>query len=345
MSSTQPLISVILPVYNAAPYLRLSIESILNQTYSNFELLILDDHSTDGSSKIIEDYQDSRIRVIRHTTNLGLIACLNKGLEQAKGTYIARMDADDISLPHRFTTQLAFMEAHPAVGVCGSWVKYIGQNKGTVMQYPTQHDQILTHFFFNKATFCHPSVFLRNALLQKQQLTYPTKFPHAEDFAFWITLHHHCRLANIPQVLLQYRQHSQQVSLRHQATQRHWFIHTAQKFIQDYIPDITPNELDTHFNLFPFQAKVSIENLKEAHQWLLRLYHIDTPSFLCTPYVQQLLLQSWVNICQQSTPKGLNTLKLFVCSPLSKKYPIGFKNTLIFVLDCLLKRNSKYLKE
>jgi len=343
MPNTEALISVVMPVYNAATYLRASIESILAQTYANFEFLIFDDGSNDNSLDIIESYQDSRIRVIRNVTNQGLIDTLNKGLQQAKGTYIARMDADDISLPHRFAEQVAFMEAHPAIGVCGSWVEYLGQHEGTVMQYPTEHDQILTHIFFNKATFCHPSVLLRNAVLQKHQLTYSSVYPHAEDFAFWIALHRHCRLANIPQVLVKYRRHSQQVSAQHQATQRHWFIYNAKQFIQHYTPDITPEELETHFHIFPFQAPISNEHLEAANQWLFKLYERSSPSFLGTPYAQQLLLKTWMHLCQLSTPKGLQTLKLFLRSPLRKKHPIGFKNTFVFMVDCLLKRKSKYL--
>ena len=120
-----PLISVILPAYNADRYLTEAIKSILAQTYSNFELIILNDGSTDHTEQIILGFTDSRILYIDNHQNLGIVATLNKGLSVAQGEYIARMDADDISTAVRFEHQINYLETHPAVGVLGSAIQII----------------------------------------------------------------------------------------------------------------------------------------------------------------------------------------------------------------------------
>src|SRR3989338_10709157 len=118
-------ISVIMSVYNGMPYLPEAVKSILNQTYKNFEFIIIDDASTDQSTKYLRFLKDKRIKLIKNSKNLGLAASLNKALKFAKGEYIARMDADDISLPKRFEKQVKFFKKHPSVDICGTWVNLI----------------------------------------------------------------------------------------------------------------------------------------------------------------------------------------------------------------------------
>ena len=118
--AVQPKISVVMPAYNAENYIREAIDSILAQTFRDFEFLIIDDGSTDHTVEIIRSYSDSRIRLYQNERNMGVAATLNRGLDLARGEYIARMDADDISLPERFAKQAAYMDAHPDVAVCGS---------------------------------------------------------------------------------------------------------------------------------------------------------------------------------------------------------------------------------
>ena len=132
-----PLISVILPAYNAERFLEEAIDSILAQTYKNFELIVLNDGSTDRTEEIILSYNDPRIRYIKNESNLKLIKTLNKGIALARGKYIARMDADDISLPTRFEKEIEFMEIHPDIGVCSSKVIHLFSNRKTIFSYRT----------------------------------------------------------------------------------------------------------------------------------------------------------------------------------------------------------------
>ena len=128
MIESSPIVTVLMPVYNAEKYLAEAINSILNQTFTNYELLIINDGSTDKSEEIILKYSDKRIRYIKNDKNIRLVATLNKGIELAKGKYIARMDADDISVPTRLEKQITLLENNEDIGVCGSFLYVFGEN-------------------------------------------------------------------------------------------------------------------------------------------------------------------------------------------------------------------------
>ena len=205
-----PTLSVLMPVFNAERYLRAAIESILNQTFADFEFIILNDGSTDGSKEIILSYPDPRIRYVENEKNLGLIQTLNKGVGLCKGKYIARMDADDISMPDRLKRQYRFMEKHPNVGVCGTWAKVIDatntvQGKIVNQTYPSF---VSIHLLFS-VPLVHPSCLMRTAILQ-QHPYHPA--PAAEDYNLWCRLNGVTRIANIPAFLLYYRWHESNVS-------------------------------------------------------------------------------------------------------------------------------------
>ena len=138
---TTPAVSVLMPVYNVEKYIGEAIESILNQTFNDFEFIIIDDASTDNTVSVIEKFSDNRIKLIRNETNIKLAASLNKGLRIAQGKYIARMDGDDISLPHRFQKLYEFLENNPSVDICGSAMRVFG-NEETVWEYSSDDKEI-----------------------------------------------------------------------------------------------------------------------------------------------------------------------------------------------------------
>ncbi len=215
---TNPMISVIMPVYNAEKYVAQAIESILKQTYSDFEFIIVDDCSTDNSYEILQSYaaNDARIRLFKNDVNSKLPKTLNFGISQANGKYIARMDADDISLPERFAQQVGFMDANPAIGVCGTWFKLFVENiKFATGErcYPSQSERLKLNMLFVECSMAHPSVMIRKSIFQNNQpyeLDYISK---AEDYELW------CRLirrgilfTNLPEFLFYYRVTSNQIS-------------------------------------------------------------------------------------------------------------------------------------
>lgn len=196
-------VSIVMPVYNAAHFLAESISSILQQSFSDFELIIIDDGSSDESVRIIESFRDSRIKFHQNNENRNLVYTLNKGLSLAQGKYILRMDADDIALAHRIQTQVDFMEANPQVGICGSWYEMFDGGSG-IGKNPVEHNEIKASLlFFN--VIAHPTVIMRRELLDKYNLRYEKYL--AEDFDLWQRASFCFELHNIPEVLLRYRIH------------------------------------------------------------------------------------------------------------------------------------------
>jgi hypothetical protein len=211
MINSSPLVSVLMPVYNGEKYLREAIDSILNQTFTDFEFLIINDGSTDDTENIILSYADSRIRYIKNEENLKLIDTLNKGLDLAQGKYIARMDADDISLPARLDKQVEYLEKNPETWVLGSWVEIIGKEEPMIIQHKISFYDIRVELYFHNY-LCHPSVMLNNLLLKKHHLKYPN-FLHAEDYGLWVEIANYGTIEILPEILLRYREHGENISL------------------------------------------------------------------------------------------------------------------------------------
>lgn len=231
--SQEPMISVIMPVYNQQNFVGPAIESILGQTYSDFELIIFDDGSTDDSLKIIQSYDDPRIRVVWGKGNRKLVPPLNDGLRMARGKYVARMDSDDISLPTRFEEQVSFLETHPDVDICGTFFRTIGRGINYVASYPIEHNDIkLALMFF--CSFAHPAIMIRRSTILEKKLFYDEAFLYAEDYDLW------SRMAweggvfyNIPKVLLRYRVGKFHISSVHGGRQKqltHQIV--ARNFVQ-----------------------------------------------------------------------------------------------------------------
>ena len=202
-----PKVSVLLPVYNCATYLRHSITSILDQHFTDFELIVINDGSSDDSAKIIDEFSDPRLRVY-HQTNQGLPKTLNRAISLSLGVYLARQDADDISLPTRLEKQVAFLDSHPKVALLGTWTQIIAEDKLTLRQHthPCSNAELQMRLLFNNV-FVHSSVMLRAKALD--QIGFyseePTKYP-PEDYDLWLRIAAEFELANLPEALLHYRE-------------------------------------------------------------------------------------------------------------------------------------------
>jgi glycosyltransferase involved in cell wall biosynthesis len=198
-----------MPVYNAAPFLKAAIDSILEQSYTDFELLAIDDSSIDESAAIIGSFGDARIRTWRHSVNLGIVETLNDGLAEARGEYIARMDADDISLTNRLKAQVECLDQHRDVGICGTWARRFGADR-RLMAPPTMPQAIRCELVF-QSTFVHPSVMLRTQMLRDHSLNY-RDCRWAEDYDLWRRAADCFPLMNLPHALLRYRVHGKGIT-------------------------------------------------------------------------------------------------------------------------------------
>jgi len=209
---TPPKVSVLMPVYNGERYVREALESILAQTFTDYEFIIVDDGSTDGTPFILAEYarQDPRIVLLTNGANRGLVATLNRGLEAARGQYIARMDADDVSLPERLARQVAYLDQHPEVGVLGTNVAYIDSegrflNGGRPKDPQPLSPTLLQWLLLWRCAIYHPTVMLRRSILAETGLAYDPAFRHAEDRDLWTRLAPYTLIASLPEVLVYYR--------------------------------------------------------------------------------------------------------------------------------------------
>ena len=205
-----PLITVLMPVYNCDTYIKEAVESILNQTYTHFELIIIDDASTDNTVEVIKSINDERINLIVKPENSGYTNSLNHGLTLVKGKYIARMDGDDISVPQRFEKQIDFLENNPDVGLCAGFYQVIGKDEPRTHSY-LNHDEIKVGMLKGN-NIAHPTVMMRSEVLKQHNLIYDPNNEPAEDFDLWSRMAFVTKLANLPQVLLYYRVYAQQTS-------------------------------------------------------------------------------------------------------------------------------------
>lgn len=204
-------ISVIMPVYNGEKYIKETIESVLNQSYKDFEFIIIDDGSTDNTLKIIQSFNDQRVQVV-NSDHRGIVEALNIGLKISRGEYIVRIDADDICLKDRFDILLAYMEANRKVVVCGSWAQKINENREVVgkLDYPPVENKDIKKFALLHNPFIHPSVIFRKEVIYKVGMY--GKFKHNEDYEFWTRVLKVGEGHNISEELLQYRIHENQVT-------------------------------------------------------------------------------------------------------------------------------------
>lgn len=259
------LISVIMSVYNEVPeYLDTAINSILNQTYGNFEFIILNDGSNDDIVKKLEHAaeKDNRIKLIHNEEQMGLTKSLNKGLNIAKGDFIARMDSDDFSVPTRFEHQLAFFEKHADIDIIGTGVVSFGAKN--IFMSPCngmENDEIRAELFFTSG-LCHPSVMIRKAFLDKNNLTYDGNVKKGQDYDMWERCSKFGKLAVMDEVLLFYRIHDKQITSQFKSEQ----VTTAEMVMRRRLSRIgltpTDAEYEAHLTLKGVSNKSSIADVE-----------------------------------------------------------------------------------
>jgi glycosyltransferase involved in cell wall biosynthesis len=205
-----PKISVLMPAYNAEKYIKEAIESILNQTFVDFELLIINDGSTDNTEKEILSFTDGRIIYVKNETNLGLANSLNKGIKLAKGKYIARMDSDDISLPSRLEVQVDFLDKYEDIALCSTGLQMFGANDKLITGR-ADFEEIKIDLLFSSA-IGHASSMFRKDVFTQNNLFFNQYFFPAEDYELWTRAVFYCKMTNLPVPYYLYRIYEHQVT-------------------------------------------------------------------------------------------------------------------------------------
>jgi len=324
-------------VYNGEKYLRESIDSILNQSFTDFEFLIINDGSTDGTLDIINTYGDPRIRLIQNDTNLGLVAVRNQGLASAGGEYIAWLDCDDIAYPSRLAAQIAFMDTHPEYGMIGSWVEIIdgsGKPSGDIWRYDMPVENIPSAMLFYNC-FAQSSVFIRKKYLP--EVRYRPDFPGTEDFDLWIRMAAYTKVWNLPKILVKYRVHSASISFLKAGD----IEKCVQKIILHQLNNMgiqpTPHELRIHRSVGKWQFEASKEYIKDVETWLYKLLEAIERSENYNPQCfRKVVAERWFYACSAADILGLWVLNRYWQSPLSRNTVIsGLRKLRFSARTCL----------
>jgi glycosyltransferase involved in cell wall biosynthesis len=336
MKTKPPKVSVIMPIYNAEKYVGEAIRSILRQTFKDFEFLILNDGSRDQSLHVIESFKDSRIILINHKTNKGLVAILNQGLKLARGQYIARMDADDVSYPKRLATQIKFLEQHPHIAAVGSWVKTMGIEKNRGWQYRTDPTILECELLFD-APLAHPSAMLRSATLRKHNLIYRIK--HAEDYGLWNDIAQHAHLSNIPRYLLHYRVHPQQTGAIQSTIRTRAAQSLRNAIVRHLVPKANLKELALHQQIATRSFDPSLKFISQTERWLLKIKKRNSQKNIYQANaLNKVLGFYWWQVCQSNTKQGTSILKIYKNSKLVTDYNPNSVNRLKFWIKCCLRQ-------
>jgi glycosyltransferase involved in cell wall biosynthesis len=263
-----------MPMRNAGAFVAGAVASILKQSERDFRFLIIDDGSDDDSLNIVGQLDDDRIEIIHDGRHCGLAARLNWGLDHADTEFVARMDADDLAAPQRLSRQLAFMEANPQVGICGSW--YISLQSGsrpTSVMLPLDHDRLRAMSLFT-SPFAHPTVMFNLRHLDAAGLRYSECATHAEDYELWERASDGIVFANIPEYLLFYRRHSNQVSAVHDKQQREAANSVRMRAVRRLGIDPSPSEIALHCDHASGRDVETIYGADAARAWFLNLEDI-----------------------------------------------------------------------
>lgn len=208
MNAYPVAVSVVVPCYNCERFLREAVQSILGQTFRDFELLLINDGSTDRTPEIFREFaaQDPRVRLLKNEMNSGICVALNKGLDAAQGEFVCRMDSDDLAMPDRLEKQTAFLRERPGIVACGSHLIMIDESGREIGRRRYELDPArITKDKFLRSPLAHPAVMIRRSVLEEHRIRYSERFRYAECYDMWMRLSKYGDLANLDAFLLRYR--------------------------------------------------------------------------------------------------------------------------------------------
>jgi glycosyltransferase involved in cell wall biosynthesis len=333
-----------MPVYNGEKFLKDAIDSILCQTFSDFELLIINDGSKDNSAKIVNSYSDSRIRFLENSFNLGLAGAKNRGIKEAQGKYIAWLDCDDISLPTRLEKQVNVLENDHSIGLCGTWVKTFGGNSTSEWRYPINPDYLRCRMIFDNP-FTISSIMVRRRLLLSLDKYFDLEFPPAEDYELWERLSKVSRVSNIPEILTRYRFHGQQTSHSQDGIIKQkisvWKIQLKQ--LNELGINPSDQEKDLHLKIgvgwFFERSRTAV---LASERWLSILKEANAEhKKYPEPDFSNVLGDRWFSVCSSATALGLWTWKTFRQSQLGKNNTIKSFSIIKFFIKCMIRKGDK----
>lgn len=336
LKENTPLVSVVMSVYNSQAYLKEAIDSVLSQSYTNFEFIIINDGSTDNSLSIINSYNDKRIVFINNDCNKGLIYSLNKGIEVAKGEFIARMDSDDMSLPDRLRLQVQQFLSNPNAVIVGSDYFLLTGNKQKYIKNINDSDYQKAVLLFTPC-FCHPTVMIKN-IFKEKNIQYNSNFIHAEDYKLWTDLYSFGDFMNINKPLLNYRHHSLQVSNLKNESQ----LNISSLIRELYLKQLNFSLSQKQFEVLNFIGNnifiSSKQNLIEIEKCLIYLYkQNEIHNKFNESSFKRFMFKFWLDSCG-NTNLGLSAYFYFFKSSISSYYKLSIFNRITLIAKCLIRK-------
>lgn len=333
----KPNISVVMAAFNAEKYLAEAIQSILNQTYTDFEFIIVNDGSTDDTEKIILSFNDKRIVYLKNSTNKGLIFSLNEGISKSKGQYIARMDADDISLPTRLQEQYNAFQSNTSAIVVSSNYFLLTDSKLQLIKSSYSNSQLKTLLLF-ATCFCHPTVMFKK---QSNRSYYNSEFLHAEDYKLWTELAFEGEFVYLAKPLLKYRHHTNQVSVKHRLNQ----LEINNKIRSDYLSkanfDLNAEDINTLNKLGNNDFINSIELLNQIEKLLMKLVSQNRKlNFAPEKDLDAIVYKFWIDSCGYNN-LGFSAFKVYKSSTLSKLMRTSLNVKIKLLLKIILRKYFK----
>lgn len=340
-----PLVSVLMPCYNVEQYIEKSMRSILDQTYSNIEVIAINDCSKDRTFDILENLakNDKRIKVFSNETNLKLIKTLNKGVDLCSGKYIARMDADDIALPKRIEKEVAFLEENPDYSVVSTnfYTFRSEEGKKNLYRNPSKFEDLQAFILF-KSGICHPAVMIRKTLFTELHLKFEEAYLHVEDYALWSKAIYLTKIANIDEPLLLYRVHDAQISSVHEQQQLDNKKEVFKIHCDHLGLDMSDENLDVYASVAEsVPSHSSLDYLDKCEAFMLNLIKINEGKYFCShSYLQNMLSLHWLRLCANSR-LGFKVLKKCKSSILYNKENYTTQDFMILYIKCLFKLEYK----
>ncbi len=319
--SEAPKVTVLIPVYNREKYVAEALDSVLAQTFTDFELLVIDDGSTDRSVEIVRSYSDPRLRLICNETNLGVPKTRNRGIQLARGEYLAFLDSDDWAYPERLAKQVAFLDSHPDYAAVGTWISWMdeeGRSLRRVRRKPVLPDEIAAQRLFRQGIENSASM-ARTVVLR--EYGHQEEYDLSEDFDLWARIAAKNKLATLPQVLVRCRTHKNRITREqaHRVKDRRLAIYAAQLHALGVA--FTDTDLDRHFLLRSMRKQRFTPDfiyLEWAERWLLQLQEANQRvQSYPEPAFSRVLGRLWLKVCwYASTNVGWSAWRRFWRSPL-----------------------------
>ena len=333
--SDVPKVSVVMPALNAEKYVAEAIESILGQTLRDVEFIIINDGSTDATAEILESYcrRDTRIHV-QHQANSGAATAMNLGCRLARGKYIARMDADDISLPQRLARQVAYLDRQPELSMCGTWIRTFGRSKQHSIRYPYDPNVALCTLPFQMPLGGGSLMFDRR-FYSEHGVRYNADVGATDDYLFVVECSKYGRVSSVPEVLYRYRRHPMQVTEVLKEQQHRFARQIRLRQLEELGLQPSDDELSLHESICTWKVEGDKQWVMKIEDWLVKLKatNLRNGKYPKSAFAR-VLADYWFAACTRNARLGLWTYKTFLGSPLATDSNLGTRRKLKFLVKC-----------